>query len=111
MRRAPHQESAMLVIAGRIRLEPAKRAAAIAAAREMMLDTRREEGCISYTFSADVEDEGVFHVFEEWESAAALAAHFQAPHMARFQKAVAGLGVTEMKLQRYEVASVGPLRP
>ena len=101
----------MLVIAGRIRLDPAKRAEAHAAAREVMRETRREPGCISYTFSADVEDEGVFHVFEEWESAEALAAHFRAPHMARFQKAVAGLGVKEAKLQRYEVASVGPLRP
>jgi quinol monooxygenase YgiN len=101
----------MLVIAGRIRLDPAKREAAMAAAREMMQDTRRESGCISYTFSADVEDAGVFHVFEEWESAEALGAHFKAPHMARFQAAAAGFGVKEMKLQRYEVASVGPVRP
>jgi quinol monooxygenase YgiN len=101
----------MLVIAGRIRLDPAKRDAAISAARDMMRDTRRESGCISYTFSADVEDAGVFHVFEEWESAEALGAHFQAPHMARFQAAAAGFGVKEMKLQRYEVASVGPVRP
>ena len=101
----------MLVIAGRIRLDPAKRETAIAAACEMMRDTRRETGCISYTFSADVEDTAVFHVFEEWESAEALGAHFQAPHMARFQAAAAGLGVKEMKIQRYEVASVGPVRP
>jgi quinol monooxygenase YgiN len=101
----------MLVIAGRIRLDPAKRAAAIAAGSEMMRETRREAGCISYVFSADLEDEAVFHVFEEWESAAALAAHFQAPHMARFRKAAAGLGVGETRFQRYEVASVGPLRP
>ena len=101
----------MLVVAGRIRLDPAKRAVAIAAARELMRDTRKEKGCISYTFSADVEDEGLFHVFEEWESPAALAAHFQAPHMLSFQKAAAGFGVKEMKIQRYEVSSVGPVRP
>lgn len=100
----------MLVIAGHIRLDPAKREAALAAARELMRDTRRESGCISYTFSADVEDDGVFHVFEEWESAEALGHHFRAPHMARFQAAAAGFGVKEMKLQRYEIASVGPVR-
>lgn len=100
----------MLVIAGRIRLDPAKRDAAIAAAREMMRDTRGETGCISYTFSADVEDPAVFHVFEEWESAEALGAHFTAPHMARFQAAAAGFGVKEMKLQRYEISGVGPVR-
>ena len=101
----------MLVIAGHIRIDPAKRGAAIAAAREMMRDTRREPGCVSYTISADVDDDGVFHVFEEWESAQALGAHFEAPHMARFQQAAAGLGVAGMHIQRYEVASVGPVRP
>jgi len=100
----------MLVIAGHIRLDPAKREAVIAAARDVMRDTRREAGCISYTLSSDVEDLGLFHIFEEWESAEALGAHFKAPHMARFQAAAAGFGIKEMKLQRYEVASVAPMR-
>ena len=101
----------MLVIAGRIRIDPAKRAAALAAARDMMRDTRPETGCISYTFSADVDDEAVFYIFEEWEGPQALGAHFESPHMARFQKAAAGLGAAEMTIQRYEVASVGPVQP
>jgi quinol monooxygenase YgiN len=100
----------MLVVAGHIRLDPAKREVAIAAARDLMRDTRRESGCISYTLSADVEDEGLFHIFEEWDSAEALGAHFKVPHMARFQAAAAGFGVKEMKIQRYEIASVGPMR-
>ena len=45
----------MLVIAGHIRIDPAKRAAAIAAARDVMGGTRREPGCAAYTISADVE--------------------------------------------------------
>jgi len=101
----------MLVIAGHIRIDPAKRAAAIAAARDVMAGTRREPGCAAYTISADVESDAVFHIFEEWESAEALTAHFGTPHMARFQQAAAGLGVAEMKIQRYEVSSVGPVRP
>lgn len=100
----------MLVIAGTIRIDAERRADAAAAAIEMQTATRAEPGCISYTFSADLAEPGLFHVFEAWESPEALAAHFQAPHMATFQQAVAGLGVREMKLQRYEIASVGPLR-
>ncbi|MDJ0847921.1 MAG: putative quinol monooxygenase [Myxococcota bacterium] len=99
----------MLVIAGHIRLDPAKRDEAIAAAREMMTDTHQEAGCISYTFSADLSDEGVFHIFEEWESQEALDAHFKAPHMARFQGLMPNFGLKEMKVQRYEVSSAGPL--
>ena len=100
----------MIVIAGHVALDPARREPAIAAARAMMEETRKEKGCISYSFSADLEVPGCFRIFEEWESDEALRAHFASPHMARFQKAVGGLGVREMAVQRYEVAKVGPLR-
>ncbi len=99
----------MLVIAGYIRIDPANHEAAVAAASQVMEETHKEEGCISYTFSADLSDEGLFHLFEEWESQEALDAHFRTPHMAKFQGAVGGFGVKEMKVQRYEVASVTKL--
>lgn len=99
----------MLVVAGHIRIDPARREAAIAAAAEVQGETRREPGCISYTFSADLGEDGLFHLFEEWESQDALDAHFKTPHMAVFQGKIAGLGVKEMKVKRYEIASVGPL--
>lgn len=99
----------MLVIAGHVAIDPAKREEAIAASIEMMKATHQEAGCISYTFSADLEDPGRFRIFEEWESDDALAAHFAAPHMASFQKAMGGFGVKEMAVQKYEVSSVGPI--
>jgi quinol monooxygenase YgiN len=101
----------MIVIAGHVLLDPAKRDPATTAARRMMVETRKEKGCISYTFSADLDEPGRFQIFEEWEDEEALMAHFQSPHMAEFQKAVGGLGVREMKVQRYEVSKVGPIRP
>ena len=100
----------MLVIAGRIQIDAANRESAITAAVEVMEATRREKGCISYTFSTDLSDPGGFHIFEEWESQEALDAHFKTPHMAEFQAKVGKLGVREMKAQRYEVSSVGPVR-
>jgi quinol monooxygenase YgiN len=100
----------MLVVAGTLSLDPAKRELAIAAMRELMVETRKEPGCISYSFLADLENPGDFRVFEEWKSQQDLDAHIKTPHMARFQKAVPTLGFRGMKLQRYEVSSVGPLR-
>ncbi|MDH3211322.1 MAG: antibiotic biosynthesis monooxygenase [Myxococcales bacterium] len=99
----------MLVIAGHIRIDPSKREAAIAAAVDVMEATRREKGCLAYTFSTDLHDEGLIHIFEEWDSQDALDAHFKSPHMATFQKAIPDLGVKEMKIRRYEVSSAGPL--
>jgi len=100
----------MLVIAGEIEIDPGRRAQAIAAATRMMTETRREPGCHSYVFTADLVDPGCFRVFEEWESQAALDAHFASPHMAEFRQAMAGLGVRRADIRRYEIASVGPLR-
>src|SRR5262245_31299715 len=100
----------MLVIAGEIETDPANHHAAIAAATRVQDATRREAGCHAYVFSADLAQRGRFRIFEEWESPEALAAHFKAPHMAEFQKAVGGLGVKRMDLARYEISSKGPLR-
>ncbi|MBS1104522.1 MAG: antibiotic biosynthesis monooxygenase [Deltaproteobacteria bacterium] len=100
----------MLVIAGEIAIDPARRAAAIATVLRMAEETRKEAGCAQYVFSGDLGDPGRFRIFEEWESQAALDAHFASPHMAAFQTAIAELGVRSMTIRRYEVSSVGPLR-
>ena len=97
----------MLVIAGTIRIDPAKKAEVSAAALEIMKETHKEEGNIAYAFSSDLEDDGLIYIFEKWESQEALDFHFKTPHMAAFQKTVGALGVKEMNLEKYEIASVG----
>jgi quinol monooxygenase YgiN len=100
----------MLIVAGEIEIDPGRREEAVTAARQVMEATRREPGCITYTFSADLVEPGRFRIFEEWESQAALDAHFATPHMATFSAKVGGLGVRAMRIQKYEIAKVGPLR-
>lgn len=100
----------MFVIAGEIEIDPAQREAAVTAGLRMMEETRKEAGCISYSFSGDLAESGLFRIFEEWESQQALDAHFASPHMTTFQTVVGGLGVTRLTIKRYEVSSVGPLR-
>jgi len=100
----------MLVVAGHVRIDPANAEKAQAAVVGVMEETRNEPGCISYVFSADLSEPGVYRIFEEWESAEALAAHFEAAHMATFQATVGGLGVLEMDVKRYDVSAVGPVR-
>ncbi len=101
----------MLVIAGTIEIDPAAWDEAVGLVTEMMIATRAEEGCEAYTFSADLEDPGRLHLFERWESPDALAAHFDSPHMARFQAAAARLGVRATEIVRYEISATGPVRP
>lgn len=82
----------MIIVAGTVRIEAEHRDAAMIAMSNMMTETRKEDGCVSYTFSPDMHDATLFHLFEEWESQAHLEAHFQAPHMAEFRAASAELG-------------------
>ena len=99
----------MLAIAGTVTVDPKLRDGAIPAAVTMMEETRKEAGNIAYVFSFDIEDPAVIRVFEHWESEEALAAHFKAPHMAEFQKAIGQLGITGMDVQKFQISSVGPL--
>lgn len=96
----------MIVIAGRIRIDTAKESEAVVAAVAMMEATHKEEGCISYVFSRDLNEPGAFRIFEEWQSQEALDLHFASPHMADFQKTLGGIGVVEMAVKKYEVSSV-----
>jgi quinol monooxygenase YgiN len=96
----------MIVIAGKIQVRPEKRDEAQKAALAMAEATRRESGCVSYTFYADLVDPGTFFLFEEWESDAALGAHFQTEHMARFQQQAPAFLAAPPTIKRYVVESV-----
>jgi len=99
----------MIIIAGTARLDVNHREAAIDAMTEMMTETQKEEGCVSYIFSADMHDDAVFYIFEEWESMEHLQAHFVAPHMAEFQAKIAELGERTMEIVKYEATEKAPL--
>jgi len=96
----------MLIVAGRVPVKPERRAQALAAAVKMARATQAEAGCRSYAFSSDLEDPNLFLVFEEWESEAALAAHFQTPHMAEFNAVIPQLVAGPPSINRYEVAAM-----
>lgn len=100
----------MLIVAGTVTIDPARKKEAEAAALEIMRETRKEAGNIAYTFSNDLEDPAIVHLHEQWESQAALEAHFETPHMATFQKAMGGLGVKDVSVKKFEISSVGPVR-
>jgi quinol monooxygenase YgiN len=100
-----------IIIAGYIRIDPARAAQARAAAITMMKATRQEPGCRFYNITADLEDAAVFHVSEEWESDTALTSHMKSPHMDAFKIALGGLGVKALDIKRYEAGAGQPISP
>jgi quinol monooxygenase YgiN len=94
-----------IIVTGSFDLDPAKRDDFIAAARECQAASRQDEGCESYTFSADLDEPGRFHVSEQWASQEAMDAHMGQPHMATFMGAMGGFGVTGVTLTKWEGAT------
>jgi quinol monooxygenase YgiN len=99
----------MLVIAGTVKVKPETRAEAVKAALKMAKASAAEPGCTSYRFYADLEDADTFLIFEQWESEAALTAHFQTPHMAEFNAAIPRFLAAAPSINRYDVAAVAKL--
>ena len=89
----------MILVVGRVRCPEDKRDALVALMEKMQEESRREEGCIRYGFSAAVEDPLSFVAVEEWADREALDSHFAEPHLREF-----ATGLLELVSERPEVA-------
>lgn len=94
-----------IILTGYLKVDPAKHDEAVAAVLECMKATRAEDGNEAYTFAADLEEPGLFHISEQWSSGAALDAHMASPHMAAFMTAMAGCGVAGGSITRWDGAT------
>jgi quinol monooxygenase YgiN len=99
----------MIIVTGLVAIRADRRGEAVALGRWMSEETEREPGCLRYRFYADLADPNLFLLFEEWETEAALHAHFQTPHMARFSAALPGIVAAPPAITRYDISGKGPL--
>jgi quinol monooxygenase YgiN len=99
----------LIVIAGRVRLQPGTRDEALALCLANAAASRAEAGCLGYRFYTDPEDAGVLFVFEEWQDEDALQAHFRAPHLQDFMARIPHFAAEPVRVTRYVVSESGPL--
>lgn len=78
------------------------------AIRVMEVKSREENGCHDYTFSVELSNPEVLRITEKWEDMSALEAHFNTPHMADFQQAMAASPPRSVDANFYEVTEVPP---
>ena len=78
----------MIVVNARIDTTPEAVEAMREAIVAMQAASLAEDGCEDYNFAVELADPGAIRLTERWTSKEALAAHFQAPHMAEFQAAM-----------------------
>lgn len=99
----------MIIVAGSVRVDPAKREAARAIMEKTITASRAEDGCIDYAYSVDVLDPGLVRVWEVWRDRETLQRHFQMPHLAEWRAAWPTFGITDRKLAIYDVSGTTAL--
>lgn len=72
----------MLVVIATLQGKPEKRDVIAPALAKAAAASRGDAGCLSYSFTQDVEDPDRFISVETWEDKASLDAHFTQPHLA-----------------------------
>lgn len=99
----------MIIVAGTVRIEPSKLSEARGIMERMISASRAEDGCIEYSYSVDVLDPRVVHVFEVWRDRATLERHFKTPHLGEWRAAWPSFGISDRKLHTYEISASTPL--
>jgi quinol monooxygenase YgiN len=98
----------MIIVAGTIRVPEDRIEELMPLVRETLAASRKEEGCITYSYAFDVEDRGLVRVFEEWESREHLAKHFKQAHMTPWREKLAEVGAGGRDLKLYETGAGEP---
>lgn len=68
------------------------------------VETRKEPGCISYSFNLQIANPNVIQIVESWETLDALAYHLTTPHVEKFGGAMANHPPKSMIANAYDVA-------
>jgi quinol monooxygenase YgiN len=74
--------------------------------RKVVPATRREKGCLSYTYLRDAHDPRVLWSVECWQDEAALSAHNSQPHTSEIFAALKAAKVLSMTAKRHDVSRI-----
>lgn len=97
-----NERTPLVIVLGRVEVQPENRDAFITAARTVEAATRQEPGCINYAFAQDLSDENLFWLSEGWIDGESLAAHGQTTHIAQFRAAIAAIPFRRFLVKRYD---------
>ncbi len=100
----------MIIIAGDIFIPADKRTAALEGSVPFQQGTRDDEpGCQAYVFSADPCRDDVIAVYELWDDAESLAAHFHHENYWNMRSFLGQSGITGSSVQKYRIDASGPV--
>ena len=94
----------MILIVGTIRIAPERLAEAMSAMRKVIAASRKEVGCLDYSYAEDILDPGLIRISERWESQAAFDEHFVSGHIAEWCGSWKNLGIFDRSLSIFTVS-------
>lgn len=97
-----------ILVLGTLRVPAEALERARPAMEAMMTASRAEDGCLAYAYSQDLLDPGLIRVTEAWRDRAALATHFETPHLAAWRAELPNLSITDRDLVLYEAGEPEP---
>ncbi|MED5263336.1 MAG: putative quinol monooxygenase [Myxococcota bacterium] len=93
----------MIIIAGTIDLEASKREAALEESRDLVAETRGQDGCEHYVWAPDLCVPGRIYVYEEWKDEVSLAAHFEGPYYKTMLALIGRFGVDRVDVKKFRI--------
>jgi quinol monooxygenase YgiN len=92
----------MIIVIGKVTVRPEAVDRALEVSLEHVHRSRTEPGCILHSVHRDVEDPNTLVFVEQWESDAALQAHFAVPESLGFVTALSELATKPPTMDLYE---------
>lgn len=89
-------------VVARERLIPEKKEEALAVFSELIAETRKEKGNISYNLHELIDDPNVVAMIEVWESMEDLEAHLKSEHFNRLIPKIGPMTAEESRLEVYK---------
>lgn len=94
----------MLLVTGTFRIAPDRFTDALPAMAGMIAASRGEDGCLDYSYAADLLEPGLIRVTERWRDQDALDAHLTSDHIMEWRAAWPGLGIHARDLALDEIS-------
>lgn len=98
-----------ILVEAKVRLDPGRRHVALAEAQPWIAGALAQPGCLGYAWTPDPHEADLIRVFEEWESAEALAAHLAGPQYRGMLAHVSAFGITDAVSRKFLVAREAPV--
>ncbi|MBI1186037.1 MAG: antibiotic biosynthesis monooxygenase [Alphaproteobacteria bacterium] len=98
-----------ILVSGVVDVDPARRDAALVAAKPFIDGALAQPGCLHYAWTADLTVPGRIYVFEEWTDEASFAAHLAGPQYRGMLGHMQGVEIRSAVTRKHRVSLSEPV--